>query len=67
IRRGSIVVACNLGDCPAAVRAGGGGELLLGSDPEVRLEGQVVQLPTDSVAVLSVALLDNQTSPPLGT
>ncbi|MEO7271528.1 MAG: malto-oligosyltrehalose trehalohydrolase, partial [Vicinamibacterales bacterium] len=42
IRRGSIVVACNLGDCPAAVRAGGGGELLLGSDPEVRLEGQVV-------------------------
>ena len=55
IRRGRILVACNVGDVPSRVDTGADAELILSSDPEIRLRDGAVHLPPDSVAVVSLA------------
>ena len=52
IRRGAILVACNLGEGPAAIDVEGCPQLLLASQPDVRCRGGVIHLPAESVAVL---------------
>ncbi len=58
VRRGPVVIACNLGDVTTPVCAGGSAELLLGSDPDVRLDGDLIHLPADSVAVALIRIAE---------
>jgi maltooligosyltrehalose trehalohydrolase len=51
-RRGNIEVGANLGDNPVDLEVGAN-ELLVGSEPSVRLEDTRLLLPPDSVAVLT--------------
>jgi maltooligosyltrehalose trehalohydrolase len=51
IRRGAIVIACNLGDEPAVMPLGGS-RVLLASDHAVRLHGDAACLPPESVAIV---------------
>lgn len=55
VKRGPIVVACNLNQVTQQVPAGiePGSRLLLGSEDKVRLLQETVELPPDSVAILS--------------
>ena len=52
IRRGTVLVTCNLGEASATFDVGGHLRLVLASDPEVCCAGGAVYLPTESVAVL---------------
>jgi maltooligosyltrehalose trehalohydrolase len=54
VRRGPVVVACNLSDIAQRVPAGLGrsSKLLLASQDDVQLTGGAVALPPDSVAIL---------------
>jgi maltooligosyltrehalose trehalohydrolase len=52
IRRGDILVLCNLGDTAASFEADGAHRLLLASDPNVRSLNDVVYAPAESVAIL---------------
>ena len=58
IRRGPILIACNLGEEVATVDAEAGARLLLVSHPDVRLGDGAVHLPADSVAVVSAESTD---------
>jgi maltooligosyltrehalose trehalohydrolase len=51
VRHGSVTVGCNLGAGPVALPADG--ELLLCSDPSVRLSGLGLELPPDTVGILA--------------
>lgn len=55
IRRGAIVIACNLGERPQALQVPGATELLLASEPEVSLHDSMVMLPPESIAFLAVS------------
>jgi maltooligosyltrehalose trehalohydrolase len=55
LERGSLRIACNLGQAPANVEVGEGAQLLLASDDSIALSGANVKLGPDSVAVVSVA------------
>jgi maltooligosyltrehalose trehalohydrolase len=52
IRRGGIVVACNLGAPTATLDLEGHHRLVLASDPLVRYQSGAIHLPAESVAVL---------------
>jgi len=54
LERGSLRIACNLGQAPAHVEVGDGAQLLLASDDSIALSGANVKLGPDSVALLSV-------------
>ena len=52
IRRGAVVVACNLGEAAATFDVGGNLQLVLASDPKVRCARGGVHLPAESVAIV---------------
>jgi maltooligosyltrehalose trehalohydrolase len=52
IRRGAVLVACNLGDGPAAIDVEGPHRLVLASHPHGCCQSGVVHLPAESIAVL---------------
>ncbi|MDX6233612.1 MAG: maltooligosyltrehalose trehalohydrolase, partial [Nocardioidaceae bacterium] len=54
IRRGSVTVACNLGDASASLPVRPA-TVLLASDPAVHLDGDRVHLPPDTVVVLQTS------------
>ena len=54
LERGSLRVACNLGQAPVDVEVGSGARLLLASDDSIAVSGASVKLGPDSVAVVSV-------------
>jgi maltooligosyltrehalose trehalohydrolase len=54
LERGSLRVACNLGQAPVDVEVGSGARLLLASDDSIVVSGASVKLGPDSVAVVSV-------------
>jgi maltooligosyltrehalose trehalohydrolase len=54
IRRGPIVVACNLGDEPTVIQVGAG-RMLLASEEGVRMNGHTVYLPAESIAFVAAA------------
>ena len=52
VRRGPVVVACNLNQVTQRVGIEPASQLLLASDDKVRLSQDVIELPPDSVAIL---------------
>jgi maltooligosyltrehalose trehalohydrolase len=52
IRRGAVLVACNLGEAAATFDIDGHHRLLLASDPGVRHDRGAIHLPAESIAVL---------------
>src|SRR6201996_7615378 len=54
LERGSLRIACNLGQAPVEVELGRGGQILLASDNSISLSGDKIRLGPDSVAVVSV-------------
>ena len=52
IRRGAIVVACNLAAAPITLDVEGGHRLLLASDTDIVCDGGGIYLPCESIAVL---------------
>ena len=52
IRRGTVLVTCNLGEASATFDVGGNLRLVLASDPKVCCSGGALYLPTESVAVV---------------
>jgi maltooligosyltrehalose trehalohydrolase len=54
LERGTLRVACNLGQAPVDVEVGDGSRILLASDDSIALSGTNLKLGPDSVAVMSV-------------
>ncbi len=54
LERGSLRIACNLGQAAVDVEAGNGAQLLLASDSSIALSDALIRLGPDSVGVLSV-------------
>jgi len=54
LERGSLRVACNLGQAPVEVELGEGARILMASDGSISLNGAHIRLGSDSVAVVSV-------------
>jgi maltooligosyltrehalose trehalohydrolase len=54
LERGSLRIACNLGQAVVDIEVGNGAQLLLASDDSIRLSGTNIKLGPDSVAVVSV-------------
>jgi maltooligosyltrehalose trehalohydrolase len=54
LERGSLRIACNLGQAAVDMEAGNGAQLLLASDSSIALSDALIRLGPDSVAVLSV-------------
>jgi maltooligosyltrehalose trehalohydrolase len=54
LERGSLRIACNLGQAAVDMEVGNGAQLLLASDGSIALSDAVIRLGSDSVAVLSV-------------
>jgi maltooligosyltrehalose trehalohydrolase len=54
LERGSLRIACNLGQEPAEVEVGCGAQLLLASDDSIGLSGKNIKLGPDSVAIVSL-------------
>jgi maltooligosyltrehalose trehalohydrolase len=54
LERGTLRVACNLGQAPVDVEVGDGSRILLASDDSISLSGPNIKLGPDSVAVMSV-------------
>ena len=54
LERGSLRIACNLGQAALDMEVGNGAQLLLASDGSIALRDAVIRLGPDSVAVLSV-------------
>ena len=54
LERGSLRIACNLGQAAVDMEVGNGAQLLLASDGSIALRDAVIRLGPDSVAVLSV-------------
>jgi len=52
VRRGDIIVACNLGDAPTTMTIAGSGAVLLASESGVRVDRGAVFLPAESIALL---------------
>jgi maltooligosyltrehalose trehalohydrolase len=52
LERGSLRVACNLGQAPVEVEIGSGAQLLLASDDSISLSGTNLKLGPDSVGVV---------------
>jgi maltooligosyltrehalose trehalohydrolase len=52
--RGTLRVACNLGQAPVDVEVGDGSRILLASDDSISLSGPNIKLGPDSVAVMLV-------------
>jgi maltooligosyltrehalose trehalohydrolase len=52
IRRGVLVVACNLGGAPLTSCVADGSHLIVASDAGVQLHGHVLRLPPESMAVV---------------
>jgi maltooligosyltrehalose trehalohydrolase len=52
--RGSLRIACNLGQEPFELEVGCGAQLLLASDDSIGLSGRNIKLGPDSVAILSL-------------
>jgi maltooligosyltrehalose trehalohydrolase len=55
IRRGAIVVVCNLGGAPATFDINGRHRVLLASEPHISPRDAAIRLPSESVAVLELA------------
>lgn len=53
VARGPVSVACNLGAAPVTVRLAGPANLRLASDPRCAVDGQIVHLPPDTVAIVA--------------
>ncbi len=53
MRRGEIEVVCNVGEAKATVDVPSGSRILLASSNDLKLNGQQLQLPPSSVAVLA--------------
>ena len=54
LERGTLRVACNLGQAPVDVEVGDGSRILLASDDSIALSGTNLKLGPDSVVVMSV-------------
>jgi maltooligosyltrehalose trehalohydrolase len=54
IRRGPILIVCNLGAARATMPAAGSRRLLLASEPDVALVGDAVNLPAEAIAMLEL-------------
>ena len=54
LERGSLRIACNLGQEPLEVEVGCGAQLLLASDDSIGLSGKNIKLGPDSVAIVSL-------------
>ena len=54
LERGSLRIACNLGQAAVDMEVGNGAQLLLASDGSIAISDAVIRLGPDSVAVLSV-------------
>ena len=54
LERGSLRIACNLGQEPVEVEVGCGAQLLLASDDSIGLSGKNIKLGPDSVAIVSL-------------
>lgn len=52
IRRGAVLVACNLGDTVGTFDVEGHHRLMLASEPGVRCQGGAIRLPAESIAVV---------------
>jgi maltooligosyltrehalose trehalohydrolase len=52
IRRGAILVACNLDEAPATVTVEGRHSLMLASDPDLWCQSNTIYLPGESIAVV---------------
>ena len=55
LERGSLRIACNLGQAPVEVELGSSGQILLASDNSISLSVVNIRLGPDSVAVVSVS------------
>jgi maltooligosyltrehalose trehalohydrolase len=54
LERGSLRIACNLGQTPVEVELGSSGQILLASDSSISLSDANIRLGPDSVAIVSV-------------
>ncbi len=54
LERGSLRIACNLGQAAVDMEVGNGAQLLLASDDSIALSGANIKLGPDSVALVSV-------------
>jgi maltooligosyltrehalose trehalohydrolase len=54
LERGSLRIACNLGQEPFELEVGCGAQLLLASDDSIGLSGKNIKLGPDSVAIVSL-------------
>jgi maltooligosyltrehalose trehalohydrolase len=52
IRRGAVLVACNLGEVATTLDVVGHHRIVLASDPAVRCQSGTIELPAESIAVL---------------
>jgi hypothetical protein len=52
MQRGSIIVACSIGEKAQAISLHRGGELILASRQDIAIAGESIKLPPDSVAVI---------------
>jgi hypothetical protein len=52
IRRGPIIVACNLAEIPTTIAVECSDRMLLASDSEIRRDGRAIHLPAESIAIL---------------
>jgi maltooligosyltrehalose trehalohydrolase len=55
LERGSLRIACNLGQAPVEVELGSGTQILLASDNSIIQSGANIRLGPDSVAVVSIS------------
>jgi maltooligosyltrehalose trehalohydrolase len=57
VERGPVTIAANLGEAPACLTMASGRprQVLLASEPSVRDEGGVLELPTETIAILGPA------------
>ena len=59
LRRGPVVIACNLADAPIRMNIGCAGRVLLASERGIALDGEGVYLPAESIAVLEIPEADH--------
>jgi maltooligosyltrehalose trehalohydrolase len=52
IRRGSIIVACNLAEIPTTIEVECSDRMLLVSEPDIRRDRCAIHLPAESIAIL---------------
>ncbi len=55
MRRGGILVTCNLGHTHTTMPMTGARQLLLASTPEAQMSGDAIRLPAESVVFVSLS------------